>query len=179
VSAHQIEGKLPVFRLPLSGNVTRSINPWTWFFNSVGSQVGLVNIELGQSSNPAIEEEVLTDIASYGKRLGRIEDALLVLLAHFRRDRPLTAEEEAAISALRVIVAEIAAVKAKHEPHHERRTRSWMVPVVAPAGSVTVISWPSALGGADRHIAQRKLYAVIAAFDGRVRHGDANASQPR
>jgi hypothetical protein len=74
-----------------------------------------VNIELGQSSNPAVEEEVLTGIASYGKQLGRIEDALLVLLAHFRPDRPLTAAEETAISALRAIVAEIAAVKARHK----------------------------------------------------------------
>lgn len=72
---------MPVFRLPLSGNVTQTINPWTWFFNPVGSQVGLVNIELGQSSNPAVEEEILSDVASYGKQLGRIEDALLVLLA--------------------------------------------------------------------------------------------------
>src|SRR5712691_8518093 len=52
------EKPMPAFRLPLSGNVTQSINPWTWFFNPVGSQVGLVNIELGQSSNPAVEEEV-------------------------------------------------------------------------------------------------------------------------
>jgi hypothetical protein len=106
---------MPMFRLPLSGNVTQSINPWTWFFNPVGSQIGLVNIELGQSSNPAVEEEVLTDVASYGKQLGRIEDALLVLVAHFRPARPLTAEEEAAVSGLKEIVAEIAAVKAKHQ----------------------------------------------------------------
>jgi hypothetical protein len=105
---------MPVFRLPLSGNVTQTINPWTWFFNPVGSQVGLVNIELGQSSNPAVEEEILSDVASYSKQLGRIEDALLVLLAHFRPERPLTAEEETAISDLKAVVVEIAAVKAKH-----------------------------------------------------------------
>src|ERR1700704_2111381 len=107
---------MPAFRLPLSGNLTQSINPWTWFFNPVGSQVGLVNIELGQSSNPAIEEEVLNDVASYGKQLGRIEDALLVLFAHFHPERPLTAEEDAAIGALKAIVEEIAAVKTKHRP---------------------------------------------------------------
>jgi hypothetical protein len=107
---------MPIFRLPLSGNVTQSINPWTWFFNPVGSQVGLINIDLGQSSNPAIEEEVLTDVASYGKQLGRIEDALLVLLAHFRSERPLTAKEEAAIGDFKAIVEEIAAVKDKHQP---------------------------------------------------------------
>jgi hypothetical protein len=105
---------MPAFRLPLSGNVTQSINLWTWFFNPVGSQVGLVNIELGQSSNPAVEEEILSDAASYGKQLGRIEDALSVLLAHFRPERPLTADEEAALDALKSIVEDIAAVKAKH-----------------------------------------------------------------
>src|SRR5204862_3034784 len=107
---------MPVFRLPLSGNVTQSINPWTWMFNPVGSQVGLVNIELGQSSNPAVEEEVLSDVASYGKQLGRIEDALLVLLAHFHPERPLTADEDAAIAALKTMIEEIATVKAKHRP---------------------------------------------------------------
>ena len=112
---------MPAFRLPLSGNVTQSINPWTWFFNPIGSQVGLVNIELGQSSNPAIEEEVLSDVASYGKQLGRIEDALLVLLAHFRPDRPLTAEEDAAIAALKAMADEIAAVKAKNPTQKPRR----------------------------------------------------------
>ncbi len=112
---------MPAFRLPLSGNVTQSINPWTWFFNPVGSQVGLVNIELGQSSNPAIEEEVLSDVASYGKQLGRIEDALLVLLAHFRPDRPLTADEDAAIAALKAMAEQIAAVKAKNPTQKPRR----------------------------------------------------------
>ena len=105
---------MPAFRLPLSGNVTQSINPWTWFFNPVGSQVGLVNIELGQSSDPAVEEEILSDVASYGKQLGRIEDALSVLLAHFQPERPLTTDEEAALDAFKAIVEDIAAVKAKH-----------------------------------------------------------------
>jgi hypothetical protein len=105
---------MPVFRLPLSGNVTQSINPWNWVFNPTGGQFGLVNISLGQSSNPAVEEEVLSDVASYGKQLGRIEDALLVLLAHFRPARALTPEEEKALAALKEMTDEIAAVKAKH-----------------------------------------------------------------
>jgi hypothetical protein len=104
---------MPVFRLPLSGNVTQSINPWTWMFNPVGSQVGLVNIDLGQSSDPAVEEEILSDVASYGKQLGRIEDALSVLLQHFRPDRKLTAGEQKAIDDFKAIAAGVAAVKAK------------------------------------------------------------------
>jgi hypothetical protein len=108
------EGFMPVFRLPLSGNVTQSINPWNWIFNPSGGQFGLVNIALGQSSNPAVEEEVLSDVASYGKQLGRIEDALSVLLAHFRPERALSADEEKALAALKEMTDEIAAVKAKH-----------------------------------------------------------------
>jgi hypothetical protein len=104
---------MPVFRLPLSGNVTQSINPWSWMFNPVGSQVGLVNIELGQSSDPAAEEEILSDVASYGKQLGRIEDALLVLLEHFHPERKLTAKEQRAVDEFKVIASAVAAVKAK------------------------------------------------------------------
>jgi hypothetical protein len=105
---------MPIFRLPLSGNVTQSILPWTWLFNPVGSQVGLVNISLGQSSNPAIEEEVLTDVASYGKQLGRIEDALEILVEHFRPERKLTAAEDKAIRDLKSMLKDVAAVKTKH-----------------------------------------------------------------
>ena len=107
---------MPMFRFPLSGNVTQSILPWTWLFNPVGSQVGLVNIELGPSSNPAVEEEILTSVASYGKQLGRIEDALAVLLAHFHPEKKLTAKEQGAIDDLKSLLGEIAAVKKKHAP---------------------------------------------------------------
>lgn len=107
---------MPVFRLPLSGNVTQTINPWNWFFNQTGGQTGLVNIELGQSSNPPVEEEVLSDVASYGKQLGRIEDALLVLIAHFKPETPLKPDETKALAALKSLTKQIAVVKAKHAP---------------------------------------------------------------
>ena len=105
---------MPSFRLPLSGNVSQTINPWTWLFNPVGSQVGLVNIELGKSSDPAAEEEILTDVASYGRQLGRIGEAMRVLLDHFSPARPLTADETKAIEDLREMLAEIHTVKGKH-----------------------------------------------------------------
>ena len=105
---------MPDFKLPLSGNVTQTINPWTVFFNPIGSQIGLVNVNLGNSSNPAVEEQVISDVASYGKQLGRIEDALLVLLAHFHPARQLTAAEEKALSDLKAIATDVAAVKTKH-----------------------------------------------------------------
>jgi hypothetical protein len=56
---------MPDFKLPLSGDVTQTINPWTMFFNPVGSQIGLININLGTSSEPAIESQVLSDVATH------------------------------------------------------------------------------------------------------------------
>lgn len=105
---------MPVFRLPLSGNVTQSILPWNWVFNPTGGQYGLVNISLGQSSNPAVEEEVLSDVASYGKQLGRIEDAPLLLVGRAEKAGDLNEDEKAAFGALKDMMGQIAAVKAKH-----------------------------------------------------------------
>jgi hypothetical protein len=106
------EPRMPTFKLPLSGDVVQSINPFTAFMT--GGQLGLININMGQSSEPKVEEEVLTDVATYGKQLGRIGDALIVLLAHFHPRAPLTTEETKAIDALKEMLEKIAAVKEKH-----------------------------------------------------------------
>lgn len=105
---------MPEFRLPLSGNVTQTINPWTVFFNPFGNQVGLININLGRSADPAVEEQVLTDVASYGRQLGRMQDVLVVLLKHFRPAEPLQPREEKAIADLEEMLADIADVKRRH-----------------------------------------------------------------
>jgi hypothetical protein len=104
---------MPTFKLPLSGDVVQSINPFTAFMT--GGQFGLVNINLGQSSEPNVEQEVLTDVGTYGKQLGRIGDALIVLLAHFHPDETLTAKEDDAIKALKKMLNDIANVKEKYK----------------------------------------------------------------
>lgn len=104
---------MPSFKLPLSGDVVQSINPFTAFMT--GGQFGLININLGQSSEPKVEEDVLSDVASYGKQLGRIGDALIVLLDHFHPRRPLTDEEDAAVGALKEMLNKIADVKERHK----------------------------------------------------------------
>jgi hypothetical protein len=106
---------MPSFRLPLSGNVTQSINPWTMLFNPIGSQVGLVNIEMGQSSRPEVEQQVLEDVGSYGKQIGRIEEALIVLLDHFNPSRPLTDQEQRTIGDLRELVSQVEKIKQRHQ----------------------------------------------------------------
>ena len=104
---------MPVFKLPLSGDVVQSINPLTAFMT--GGQFGLVNVTLGQSSEPKVEADVLSDVATYGKQLGRIGDALLVLLEHFHPHRPLSAQESKAIDAVQDMLNKIADVKERHQ----------------------------------------------------------------
>ena len=102
---------MPMFKLPLSGDVTQSINPWTAIFSPTGGQWSLVNISVGQSSAPQIEADVLTDVAGYGKQLGRIGDAMKVLLKHLPKDASLTPEERAAIQSFEQMLCDIEAVK--------------------------------------------------------------------
>ena len=103
---------MPALRLPLSGDVTQSINPWTWFFRTVGSQLGLVNINLGRSSDPDLEQEILDDVGTYGKQLGQIGDALRVLLKYNTPER-LEPDERRALNALQCQLDEIDRLKAR------------------------------------------------------------------
>lgn len=54
---------MPTFKLPLSGDVVQSINPFTAFMT--GGQFGLINLNLGQSSEPAIEQDAHYDLARF------------------------------------------------------------------------------------------------------------------
>jgi hypothetical protein len=106
--------RMPTFKLPLSGDVVQSINPWTNWFSPSGGQYGLININLGQSSKPEVEAEVLSDIGTYGKQLGRIGDVLCILLKHLPNDEVLSAEENGAIDALKEMLTKIADTKEKY-----------------------------------------------------------------
>ena len=105
---------MSTFKLPLSGDVVQSINPFTAFLSPVGSQFGLININLGQSSAPKVEEDMLSDVGSYGKQIGRIGDALIVLLTHFHPKTALTEDETTAIHELRKMLDAAADVKHRH-----------------------------------------------------------------
>ena len=99
--------------MPLSGDVTQAINPWSWTFGSATSQLGLVNINLGRSGNPEVEQEVLDEVGSYGKQLGCIGDALAVLIKHVKLDELAPAERDA-ITKLRFQLEAIEQIKAGH-----------------------------------------------------------------
>jgi hypothetical protein len=104
---------MPDFKLPLSGDVVQAINPWNWFFKSEGGQFGLVNINLGKSADPQLEQRILDDVGSYGRQLGRIGEALEVLLDHVKLDR-LDAKERGAIEDFRLQLAQVTRLKEQH-----------------------------------------------------------------
>ena len=103
---------MPNLMLPLSGDVTQAINPWTWFVKSVGGQFGLININLGKSSDPVLEQQILDDVGTYGRQLGQIGDALAVLLRHVKL-ADLSLDEVQAIEAFQLQLAQIERLKAK------------------------------------------------------------------
>jgi hypothetical protein len=93
-------------------NLWQAINPWSFTANAGAMRYGLVNISLGQTRRPDIERKVLDKVGSYGRQLGRIGDALEVLIRHFDK-RELTVEEGDALAILMGQLAEVRKVKAR------------------------------------------------------------------
>jgi hypothetical protein len=110
----QEEDPMPDLKLPLSGDVVQAINPWNWFFRSDGGQFGLVNINLGKSADPELEQRILDDVGSYGRQLGRIGDALAVLLDHLELDA-LDPKERAVLDDVRLQLAQVRRLKEQRE----------------------------------------------------------------
>jgi hypothetical protein len=82
------------FRAPWSGDVLQSISP------------SLVNINIGSSGSPQTEEQILDKVGSYGRQIGRISDALYVLIEVLKDDglnaSKLNVNQQNAIEAFRV-----------------------------------------------------------------------------
>jgi hypothetical protein len=99
------------FRLSLAPEqLWQAINPWS-FYNQ-GAQLGLVNISLGQTPRPDIERKLLDEVGSYGRQIGRIGDALEVLMRHVDRSK-LTRDEQDALVILEGQLAQVRKVKAR------------------------------------------------------------------
>ena len=86
----------------------QAINPWTFY--QQGAQLGFVNINLGQTPHPEIEQKLLDEVGSYGRQLGRIGDALEVLIDHAAL-KDLSEDEADAIASLKGQLADIRKVK--------------------------------------------------------------------
>jgi hypothetical protein len=111
---------MPQFRLPLSGDVTQAINPWTWFLRAAGNQLGFINVNLGRSTDPELEERIVNEVGSYGRQLGQIGDALRVLIKHAPMEE-LAPEEKRALHRLECELDEIDRIKSRRERELGRR----------------------------------------------------------
>jgi hypothetical protein len=83
----------------------QAINPWT--FSQQGGQFGLINIDLGGAADSDLERKILKTVGSYGRQLGRIGDALEVLLKYVKLEN-LTSDER---DALDILEGQLAAVR--------------------------------------------------------------------
>jgi hypothetical protein len=101
---------MSVFQLPLSGDVTQWINPITswWSGNNI-------SINLGEAGSPETEAEILRRVGTYGRQLGKITDAMTVLLRHLPPGAKLTQDEKTAIAAFKKMANQIADIKETHK----------------------------------------------------------------
>lgn len=86
----------------------QAINPWNISFQN--GRFGLINIDLGQTPRPDIEQKILDEVGSYGRQLGRIGDVIEILLRHVKLEN-LTEKEQDALATLLGQLAEIRQIK--------------------------------------------------------------------
>jgi hypothetical protein len=87
---------MPDFKLALAPQqLTQTINPWSWTFGNVS----LFSINLGKSAAPDVEARILDEVGSYGRQLGRIGEALAVVIAWAEQQGM---HEDPAIAALKL-----------------------------------------------------------------------------
>jgi hypothetical protein len=89
----------------------QAINPMT--FNQQGAQFGFINIDLGNTGESDLERKLLDRVGSYGKQIGRIGDALEVILKHVKLG-DLKPEELDALDILKGQLASVRQAKAAH-----------------------------------------------------------------
>ncbi|MBZ4023459.1 hypothetical protein CKO11_13430 [Rhodobacter sp. TJ_12] len=71
---------------PFGGAVTQAFETWSNWFENVG-QIGFINIDLGRTEKPEIERRILDEVGSYGRQIGRMSEALDVLIDQANMDR--------------------------------------------------------------------------------------------
>jgi hypothetical protein len=94
-------------RMPLSGDVTQAIAPLTNWFSPT--------VEMNFAGNRKIEGDVVANVASYGKQLGLLTDAVLALGK---------GNEAPPVQELRKLAAQIEERKRRHKDDLQQQARS-------------------------------------------------------
>ncbi len=97
--------------LPLQlapNNLNQSILP-NWSFN-------LFNVNMGASTNAAIEQEALQTVGSYGKQIGHLAEALELVIAQLKLldSKTLTEQQK---DTLRVFIGDASAIRKIKDSH--------------------------------------------------------------
>jgi hypothetical protein len=96
-------------RAPLSGDVSQDIQ--TSLIRSAGDQLGFININTARAGDPGLEHRIVTEVASYGRQLGRLLDAVAVL-ARQAESSVVSADDRRALDELEALHEEVEAAKA-------------------------------------------------------------------
>ena len=91
----------------------QAINPWSFY--QQGAQFGFINIDLGQTNHPDVEQSILDEVGSYGRQLGRIGDVLEILMNHIDL-KGLSKAEQDSLDVLRGQLAAVRKVKQRTMP---------------------------------------------------------------
>jgi uncharacterized protein YecT (DUF1311 family) len=111
LALHDLDGPVASGGIgPGSGGVSQIINPWQWLTNVMGNKFSFFTVNLGRSSAPEVEAEILQNVGSYGRQIGRISDVLEVLVAKLPREN-LSDEERFAIEDFSAQMREIQRIK--------------------------------------------------------------------
>ena len=94
-------------REPLSGDVTQAIR--AALVEHLG-QMGLINLSIGSSADPEVERRIVAEVASYGRQLGWVLEALDALV-RAQRDEPSRDGDEEALDRVGELRAQVRAVK--------------------------------------------------------------------
>jgi hypothetical protein len=94
----------------------QAINPVTAY--QQGAQFGFINIDLGGAADSDLERKLLDRVGSYGRQIGRIGDALEVLLKHVKLD-DLNPHEQDLLDVLKGQLAQVRQVKAERRASAE------------------------------------------------------------
>ncbi|HWU08865.1 MAG TPA: hypothetical protein VN520_21195 [Streptomyces sp.] len=94
---------------PLSGDVNQAFDAAPPI-SSIGDQLGLININATRAGDARLEQRITEQVASYGRQLGWVVDALDVLI---RTGRPavLDSDDAAALDQVTVLRADVEAAK--------------------------------------------------------------------
>ena len=92
-------------------NLMQMIDPLFW--TNSGGQIGMINISGVASAQPALEKDIIENVATYGRQLGRISELLQVVLVHLHAHN-WEGDEARALRSFNEMMAKIAAVKAGH-----------------------------------------------------------------